>query len=271
MTEGSRDRDTGVSNGRFEELTARLREQFASRREFLADSAAVGGGALAFSLGGAGTAAAASDEHQGDGETTGDGGDGQARGADPVDVLNYALTLEQLEATFYEEGLDQFNPTEFQEAEFASACQNEVDETIHARLIAIRDHEQAHVDVITATINDLGGDPVTGIEFEFPYENVDEFVELAAVLETTGVSAYTGAINLLQKDELLTAAATIATVEGRHSAYLNDLDGQNPFPRAFDQPRSMDEITETISGFIVSDGSGGTDGGAQDGGSEGGG
>lgn len=252
MTDELRERDTGVSAGRFEELTARLREQLSSRREFLADSAKVGGGALALSAAGGGVAAAKDDEKDGD-----DGSDGERQGnASTVDVLNYALTLEKLEATFYERGLATYNPSDFEQAEFAQACENPPDKSIHARLVDVRDHEQAHVDTISATINDLGGQPVSGLEFEFSHENPTEFVELGAVLEATGVSAYNGAINLLDSEELLTAAATIATVEGRHSAYLNDLTGSSPFPRAFDPARPMAEIKEKIAPFIVSQGDG---------------
>jgi hypothetical protein len=51
----------------------------------------------------------------------------------------------------------------------------------------------------------------------------------------------------------LTAAATIATVEGRHSAYLNGLTGKSPFPRAFDEPKPPEEIMEAIQPFLASE------------------
>jgi len=269
MTDDDRTFDTGVSNERLDELTARLREQFASRRKFLSDSAKVGGGALALSLGGAGVAAA-DDDHGDDPTPTGDGQGGAGQDVSAVDILNFALTLERLEADFYERGLNQYSPSDFEEAEFASACMNEVDETIHARLIAVRDHEQAHVDVITSTINDLGGEPVSGLEFEFPHETPSEFVELGSVLENTGVAAYAGAAPLIEDPELVSAAVSIHSVEARHAAYLNDLTATSPFPRAFDQPKSMDEVEQMVSDFIVSNGGGmGTE--TQDGGSSGGG
>ena len=94
----------------------------------------------------------------------------------------------------------------------------------------IRYHEQAHVDVLVTVIEDLSGHPVGegDVEFQVGLESPERFIKTAQTLETTGVSAYDGVINLLRRnDELLTAAATIATVEGRHSTYLNGLTGKS--------------------------------------------
>lgn len=49
----------------------------------------------------------------------------------------------------------------------------------------------------------------------------------------------------------LTTGATIAIVEARHASYLNLLDGDLPFPAAFDSPKSPEEILDAASGFIV--------------------
>lgn len=120
----------------------------------------------------------------------------------------------------------------------------------------IRDHEQAHVDALVTTIEDLGGHPVGegDIEFQFDLDSPETFIETAATLETTGASAYDGATTQLSgSDELLTAAATIATVEGRHSAYLNGLTGKSPFPRSFDEALQPEEVLEAIQPFIVSE------------------
>ncbi len=46
-----------------------------------------------------------------------------------------------------------------------------------------------------------------------------------------------------------TTAATIATVEARHAAYLNFVNGDSPFPDAFDEPKSQAEILAAASGF----------------------
>ena len=73
-------------------------------------------------------------------------------------------------------------------------------------------------------------------------------------LENTGVSAYDGAIAHIQRAALLTAGATIATVGARHASYLNLLNGDVPFPRAFDEavpPRAICEAAQAENGGSI--------------------
>ena len=162
-----------------------------------------------------------------------------------IDVLNYALTLEHLEYAFYRDGLAQFaNDNDFTGAGFPAGTR--------ARFLEIRDHEKAHVDALTQTIQSLGGTPVAEACYNFGYgTSVTAFVDVAQVLENTGVSAYDGAIASIKSGELQTTGATIATVEARHASYLNSLNGDDPFPQAFDTPKSQAEILAAAGGFIV--------------------
>lgn len=162
--------------------------------------------------------------------------------AQDIAVLNYALTLERLEADFYVRGLQQFSASAF--TGFGLSA-------LYDRLRDIRDHEVAHVATIESVITGLGGRPVTGGEFTFPYNDPASFLRVAQVLENTGVSAYDGAVALLRTPSLLTASATIATVEARHAAYLNFVNGDNPFPAATDTPKSPGEIVAAIQPFVV--------------------
>lgn len=57
------------------------------------------------------------------------------------------------------------------------------------------------------------------------------------------------AFNLIESEDLLTAGGTIATVETRHASYLNLLTGDDPFPEAFDEPKSPDEVLDAAGGF----------------------
>jgi len=158
-----------------------------------------------------------------------------------IAVLNYALTLEHLEYAFYRDGLVTFPNT----SDFA-------DSTIRPRLIEIRDHEKAHVDTLISTIQGLGGTPVQEACYRFGYgTNATQFLKVAQLLENTGVMAYTGALADIASGALQTAGATIATVEARHAAYLNLLNGDDPFPAAFDTPKSQAEILAAAGGFIV--------------------
>jgi len=121
----------------------------------------------------------------------------------------------------------------------------------------IRGHEETHVDTLTGVIVDLGGVPVEEApcyNFVEAYRSVANFLATAQLLENTGVSAYDGAIALIDSPALQTAGATIATVEARHAAYLNDLNGDSPFPDAFDTPLSMAEVLAAAAPFFACDG-----------------
>jgi len=60
-----------------------------------------------------------------------------------------------------------------------------------------------------------------------------------------------GIPTVLVTPELRSSAATIATVEGRHAAFLNLVNGEQPFPQAFDTPRTMDEVLAFMAPFIA--------------------
>jgi hypothetical protein len=195
------------------------------------------------------------------------GGTSAPSAANDIALLNYALTLELLEATFYTQGLARFSSADFQSSNFYRALQagsgisgsapasGESDtglvQDIYAYLSLIRNHEQAHVRTLTSTIRSLGGTPVSAPRVQFPYNTVDEFIVLAATLENTGVAAYNGALPMISNPALITAGATIATVEARHAAYLNRLRGMNPFPDAFDAGKSMTEILQIAAPFLA--------------------
>jgi rubrerythrin len=176
----------------------------------------------------------------------------QLQFANDVDILNYALTLEHLEYAFYRDGLNRFNASDF------AFLSNLGGQNTVSALTAIRDHERAHVDTLTTVIQSLGGTPVQEATYDFGYADARGFIATAMALENTGVSAYDGAIRFVQNPDLAEAAATIATVEARHAAYLNLLNGTSPFPAAFDTPRSQAEILAIAGPFIVSATAGGT-------------
>jgi Ferritin-like domain len=166
-------------------------------------------------------------------------------------ILNFALTLENLEATFYAEAVN------------GGALSGAVLET--AKLIA--DHEKTHVNTLVKTIKALGGKPGNSPKFDFKGTtgNQGTFLQTAFVLENTGVHAYLGqAGNLLDK-KLLAAAASIVTVEARHAAAIAGLIGDKPYDLsgagsnytphgAFDSPWSKARVLKnvTATGFIVS-------------------
>ncbi|KAL0480817.1 RDS1 [Acrasis kona] len=162
-----------------------------------------------------------------------------------LQVLNYALTLEHLEAAFYREGLKQFTEQDVMNAGYSAQVREYVS--------TIAQHEAVHVSTLTTVIQGLCGVPVQECKYDFGYgNNFTTFLQVASALENTGVSAYDGAAQMITIKSYLTAAATIATVEGRHAAYLNFLVGMMPYPQAFDTPLNMTQVLAIASPFIVS-------------------
>jgi len=160
-----------------------------------------------------------------------------------VEVLNYALTLEHLEATFYRDAIAKYANADF----VAAGLQTSVRDYI----VLIGGHEKDHVDTLTKVIASLKGTPVKEATYDFGYKDVTSFLKTAAAIENTGVAAYTGAAQYLKDTPaLLTAALTIHGVEARHASYLNVLTGANPFPSAVDAPKTKDEVLKIAGPFI---------------------
>ncbi|WP_231183123.1 ferritin-like domain-containing protein [Haladaptatus sp. DYF46] len=225
------------------------REQLTSRRGFLAGSAAVG----AVGLTGAGISVVGAedgDSDKGDDDSMSNG-DGTKDETTDVDILNYALTLEHLEATFYAKGLEDFSDEDFVNADLGCGVCDDIRMKIPDQVKVVGEHEAAHVDQLTKVIEQLGGDPVEAAEYDFGYETPAEFLGIAKALENTGVAAYAGAAPSIRNGDLLSAALSIHSVEARHAASFNALNGVSPYPNAFDEAKSMEEVKEIAGQFIV--------------------
>ncbi len=143
----------------------------------------------------------------------------------PVDILNYALTLEYLESEFYKAGIavgTTLVP--------AGAPANAIG-TISA-------HETAHVAFLTAAIKGASGTPVAKPTFDFTakgtfptvFTSYDTFLAVAQTFEDTGVRAYKGrAAELVKGGDLLTAALNIHSVEARHASHIRQMRKANNF------------------------------------------
>lgn len=139
-------------------------------------------------------------------------------------VLNFALTLEYLEANFYNTGVNS--------APIALAAAGPG----LTALNKIRDHENAHVNFLKNAITSLGATPVsfTAANFDFTAKgtfpdvmtNYDTFLAVAQAFEDTGVRAYKGQAANLQgtaNRPLLTAALNIHSVEARHASHIRQM------------------------------------------------
>ncbi|QLD91277.1 ferritin-like domain-containing protein [Natronomonas salina] len=182
---------------------------------------------------------------------------------DDLEILNYALTLEHLEAEFYNEALDNLDDDAIHNSEALGDFDGPVVDRVVDELETIRDHEVAHVDTLTAVVGDLGGDPVEAPTFDFggATQDADAFLETAMALENTGVAAYAGAAPSIENADVVPPALSIHSVEARHASFVNVLNGESGFPEAYDDPLSRAEVLDIASDFIVQDDENGEDGG----------
>lgn len=156
-----------------------------------------------------------------------------------IGILNYALTLEYLEADFFGRGL---------EADLLSGRDLELIETING-------HETAHVETLSGAVSDLGGTPAELPTFTYPDETFadrDSFLSTAADFETLAVQAYHGQVTRIGNADLLAAAASIAGTESRHAAVLADLTGRDPFPNPLEEQASESKVLRAARPFIES-------------------
>lgn len=158
-----------------------------------------------------------------------------ASGGSDVDILNFALTLEYLEAKFYEEAKTRAKPS--------GELKSLVD--------LIAEDEQQHVEALAATVKQLGGKPVMEPKFNFPYSGTAGFLKLAQTLEDTGVSAYNGAAPMIKSKEVLAAAGGIVQVEARHAAAIRLQNGAEPSPAAFDPPLDEKQVLKAVEPLLA--------------------
>jgi hypothetical protein len=72
-------------------------------------------------------------------------------------------------------------------------------------------------------LNGLNAETIEGCTFDFSSLNSDASTAVAGArkIEQIGVDAYLGAANLIKDPHILSVAASIATIESRHSTVLN--------------------------------------------------
>jgi len=153
-----------------------------------------------------------------------------------IQILNYAYTLELLEAAFYNQAVENGILT---------------DEVLATTTI-VQAHENTHVKTLKTL---LGKDArkIPKFDFKNTVTDPDVFLDTAVVLEDTGVKAYSGQGTRILQRSVVKAALSILTVEARHAAQFRQLNGQNFAPRAFDEAKSMKTILRAVgkTGFIV--------------------
>lgn len=155
-----------------------------------------------------------------------------------------ALTLEFLEAQFYQEGF-----AKFPDSDFAALGLSAEDIT---NLKNIGSTEQVHVTSLLSAIAGAGTQPVAPCKYDFKVNTAAEMVATASILESVGVSAYLGAAPLVSNPAILTVAAEIVTVEARHQTFIRTASKAVAVPSAFDTPLGVKNVFTLAAGFITS-------------------
>ncbi len=159
-----------------------------------------------------------------------------------VVILNYALTLEHLEATFYRESLETYDDAAFRAAGYP--------DWVRQRFVEIGGHEKAHVDFLTKA---LGDKATAACTYDFGVTDVKSFVATSALLEGIGNSAYLGAAQNITNPAYLTAAGSILTVEARHASWVQSSAQQGDgFGSAFDTPLDFNQTYSLAAPLIKS-------------------
>jgi hypothetical protein len=215
---------------------ARMAKDPVSRRKFIA----LGGGSATAAF----LVACGSDSDSGTTTTT---ANSSGAGTEPVieekfgkgdvGILNYALTLEYLETAFY---ADVVKSGLFKGSDLAT-------------IRKFGSEEAEHVAALTGFVKKLGGKPAPQPKTEFPLKNAKSVLELAGTVENLGAAAYLGQAANIKAPEVLAAALSIHSVEGRHAAALNTLLGEPITPDgAFAAPAGAPEVLKSVEPFIVS-------------------
>ena len=170
--------------------------------------------------------------------------------ASDLEILNYALTLEYLEADFYAKTI-------------ASGLVKDAKVASIAKKFGST--EQEHVDALIATIKKLGGKPVAAPKSNFQPtfdKGLTATLNAAADVENLGAAAYLGQAGNIKNKEVLAAALAIHTVEARHAAALNTLvgrgfgDGKGGLSGAlpdgaFGKPMDMASVLAAVKPFLA--------------------
>jgi len=151
-----------------------------------------------------------------------------------VEVLSYALLLEELQAAFYEAALDR------------AGLRGELREFAEV----VSGHEREHVKLLRGALG-AKARPIPRFAFGKAVSSPRRFAATALQLEDLGVAAYNGQATNLRRDALI-AAARIVSVDARHAAWIRAIQNRPPARQATDPSSSRADVLAAVkkTGFV---------------------
>jgi len=145
-------------------------------------------------------------------------------------ILNFALALEYLQASFYTE------------AEQVGALRG----ALAHQAQVVGTHERAHVKAFKQL---LGPAAIKQPAFNFHgvTESPDAFRRTAVAFEDLATAAYKGQAPLIKSRSYLAGALAIHSVEARHAAWIRRLAGFLPAAQAFDEPLNAAKVVQIVN------------------------
>lgn len=156
-------------------------------------------------------------------------------------ILQFAYALEQLEADFYTQVVNNFSGSSLSAAD-------------QAVLGDIKYHEVIHREFLKAALGSTYGFSLVPTYGTLNFKDRTAVLAAAKTFEDLGVAAYNGAAQYITAAGNLTVAGKIVSVEARHASAIRDL--INPksgdfAPQAFDDVFSPGKVAAAAQGFIV--------------------
>jgi hypothetical protein len=150
-----------------------------------------------------------------------------------VQILNFGLRFERLQASFYTEAdsvgtVGRMAPPKQRWAEVLGA------------------HERAHVRIIKRILGDRAGRRPF-FDYHGVTESEDGFTRTAVAMEDLTVALLAGVTPQVHDRRLTAALFGLLTTEARHAAWARNIVKTTPAARAFDEPRSLDDVRAAVA------------------------
>ena len=158
-----------------------------------------------------------------------------AQKAADMEALNTLLRLEYVLVAFFETAIDHLDlaPPKRRLAEATS------------------DDDQSHVRGLKNLIRDHGAKPADqpAVLFE-SLDDLESFLDTAVELKDLSVSAYAGALGVVEPRVVFGSLASILQIDGRHAAHMRLAAGLRPAPTAFANQLTMEQVRRKLKRFV---------------------